>query len=395
MLEAQATKRRKIQRNSDNECILLSPPWQPLAEHLTPEEYREMMVDAKMYGLYQLAIVSAIDALTQAGTKITKIGVVGAGFGGLVQSVLEAIRETKVQCDVFALDNNPVALAELRRRQRTESGWKQVDVLDADMRDHGFVDCLIGQVDILVSELLGGFGHNKLAPECLIECHLLLKPTGMAIPRSTTSYLAPVHARILRRVLLNSKDPHDCERWWVHAQHLCETTDVVLLAQPLQVFAFAYPQKRGTFYRRRCLRFSSSSCKPVEKSFGDTERWCHGFMGYFEAELHGEIRLSTLPGRATPELKKWDPVFFPVKTTFCLPAQLNIRRSSNATCARVWYSWSVTEDSLEGEEHKAEDTLEHNANGLHSYMSTRGRPTSAMADGCKRASCTNPVLYEV
>jgi len=360
--ENQATKNLKIPGKSD-ERMLLSSSRQALCEHLALREYRKMVVDSKKCLLYQLAIVSAIDALTQAGTNITKIGVVGAGFGGLVQSVLEAMRKTKLQCAVIAMDKNPIALVELRHRHYAESDWTQVEVLDADMRDNGLVNCFFGQVDILVSDLLGGFGDNELAPECLIACQRLLKPTGVAIPRSTQSYLAPVHARILRRAFLNSQDPNDCERWWVHAQHLCENTDVVLLAQPLPVFAFVYPHRHGTLYRRRCLRFSSSSCKPEGNLLNNSESWCHGFMGYFEAELHGEIRLSTLPGRATPELNEWNPVFFPAKITFCLPAQLNVRRVSSPAGDRVWYSWSVTDDAIEGEE--------QNARGVHCYMSTK------------------------
>jgi protein arginine N-methyltransferase 5 len=371
-----------------DERMLLSSARQPLCEHLTLRKYRKMVVDSKKYLLYQLAIVSAIDALTQAGTSITKIGVVGAGFGGLVQSVLEAMRKTKLQCAVIAMDKNPVALAELRHRHDTEADWKQVDVLDADMRDNGLIICFFGQVDILVSDLLGGFGDNELAPECLISWQRLLKPTGVAIPRSTQSYLAPVHARSLRRVLLNSQDPNDRERWWAYAQHLCENTDVVLLAQPLPVFAFVYPHKKGTLYRRRCLRFSSSSsCKPEGNLFNNSESWCHGFMGYFEAELHGTIRLSTLPGRATPEFNEWDPVFFPAKSTFCLPAQLNIRRLSSPAGDRVWYSWSVTDDAIEGEE--------QNARGMHCYISTNTNTGAPGVKLCHSRPTPECKLYEL
>jgi protein arginine N-methyltransferase 5 len=274
---------------------------------------------------------------------------------------MDATRETKVQSSVFAMDTNSVAVNELRRRKLTEPDWKQVDILDMDMRDDEFVDLYLGKVDILVSELLGGFGDNELAPECLTACKKLLSPTGVSIPSSTTSYLAPVHARDLRRVMLNSENPTNRERWWVHNQHLSRNTDVVLLARPLPVFSFVYPHNECALYRSRCLQFR---CEFAGDHFGKSESWCHGFMGYFEAALHGEVVLSTLPERATPDLQEWNPVFFPAKRTFCLPAQVNMRRASCSKGERVWYSWSViSEETPNGDE--------HNLNGRHCYMSCK------------------------
>ena len=327
-----------------------------------------MMLDPAKYAQYHLAIVSAIDELTKASSKTLAIAVVGAGFGGLVQSVLEAMQETGAQCDVVALDKNPVAVAELRRRKSTESDWKLVQVWEVDIRDHEFVETFEGQVDILVSELLGGFSDNELAPECLAACNRLLTRTGVVIPRSTTSYLAPVHAPTLRHVMLNSKDPNDFERWWVHAQHVsAEATDVVLLAHPLAVFTFEYPHvEKGTLYRRRCLPFTNMCSTEEHKQAVKRESWCHGFMGYFEADLHGGIMLSTVPGRATPQLMVWNPVFFPVKVQFCLPAQLNVCRASSQKGERVWYSWTLAID-------EESDDIEHNRRGLHCYMATGRR----------------------
>lgn len=46
--------------------------------------------------------------------------------------------------------------------------------------------------DILVSELLGSFGDNELSPECLDGAQRFLKPGGISIPASYTSYLQPI-----------------------------------------------------------------------------------------------------------------------------------------------------------------------------------------------------------
>lgn len=48
------------------------------------------------------------------------------------------------------------------------------------------------QADILVSELLGSFGDNELSPECLDGAQRLLRPGGISIPASYTSFLAPI-----------------------------------------------------------------------------------------------------------------------------------------------------------------------------------------------------------
>lgn len=42
----------------------------------------------------------------------------------------------------------------------------------------------------------------------------------------------------------------------------------------------------------------------------------HGFAGYFEAVLYGDIGISTHPERmdvVSPEMTSWFPIFFPVK----------------------------------------------------------------------------------
>lgn len=43
-----------------------------------------------------------------------------------------------------------------------------------------------------MSELLGSFSDNELSPECLDGAQRLLKPGGISIPCSYTSFLAPI-----------------------------------------------------------------------------------------------------------------------------------------------------------------------------------------------------------
>ena len=64
----------------------------------------------------------------------------------------------------------------------------QVTVVSCDMRHFRPSE----QADILVSELLGSFGDNELSPECLDGAQSFLKPGGVSIPRTYTSYAAPL-----------------------------------------------------------------------------------------------------------------------------------------------------------------------------------------------------------
>ena len=60
--------------------------------------------------------------------------------------------------------------------------------------------------DILVSELLGSFGDNELSPECLDGAQKFLKPGGISIPYSYTSYIGPLQSSKLYNEVRNCKD---------------------------------------------------------------------------------------------------------------------------------------------------------------------------------------------
>lgn len=64
----------------------------------------------------------------------------------------------------------------------------RVTLVPADMRSWAAPE----QADIIVSELLGSFGDNELSPECLDGAQSFLKPDGVSIPSSYTSYLQPI-----------------------------------------------------------------------------------------------------------------------------------------------------------------------------------------------------------
>lgn len=89
-----------------------------------------------------------------------------------------------------------------------------------------------------MSELLGSFGDNELSPECLEGVGSLLRPGGISIPASYTSYLAPACTHAVHASIKNMAKPERFEvgmvvRLWKH----------VVLAQPAPVFTFEHPEK--------------------------------------------------------------------------------------------------------------------------------------------------------
>lgn len=46
---------------------------------------------------------------------------------------------------------------------------------------------------------------------------------------------------------------------------------------------------------------------------------CHGFAGYFDAQLYKDVHLSIHPPTHTPNMFSWFPIYFPLRTPFYVP----------------------------------------------------------------------------
>ena len=104
---------------------------------------------------------------------------------------------------MFAVEKNPNAVITLQHQQ-LELWGDQVTVISSDMRDWN--PDPEDYADILVSELLGSFGDNELSPECLDGAQKFLKPRGISIPYSYTSYIGPLQSSKLYNEVRNCKD---------------------------------------------------------------------------------------------------------------------------------------------------------------------------------------------
>ena len=113
------------------------------------------------------------------------------------------------------------------------------------------------------------------------------------------------------------------------------------LAPPLPVFSFRHPSPPPPHNERyTTLRFAGRASRPAGL--------CHGFAGYFEATLFGDVTLSTHPATHTPNMFSWFPIFFPLEKPMTCPAGCDIEVSIWRCVAthKVWYEWAVTQPAL-------------------------------------------------
>ncbi|KAG6332759.1 hypothetical protein ID866_6333 [Astraeus odoratus] len=146
----------------------LQNPLQPLMDNLQSITYQTFEQDPVKYLNYEEAIYRALVEWPDSGRIV--ICVAGAGRGPLVARSLKAVRRSRKQAVIYALEKNPNAWVTLQDRKARDWG-SSVQLVFGDMRQVELPE----KVDILVSELLGSFGDNELSPECLDGAMRFLK----------------------------------------------------------------------------------------------------------------------------------------------------------------------------------------------------------------------------
>ncbi|KDD76850.1 PRMT5 arginine-N-methyltransferase [Helicosporidium sp. ATCC 50920] len=255
------------------------------------------------------------------------VAVVGAGRGPLVAAALSAASKTGVRVHVFAVEKNPNAVLTLQHRHSLDGWAGRVSLVAGDMRDWK----PRRQVDVLVSELLGSFGDNELSPECLDGAQSVLREGGICVPQSYASFLAPLSTHKLWTDARGFKEVERFETPYVVRMHRAR-----VLAPPQRVHEFVHPAPQPAD-NERCASLSFS----VD---GQGASVCHGFVGYFDTELYGGVRLSIVPETHTPGMNSWFPIYFPVHAPFYVPKDSTIEVTIWRKTSRhkVWYEWLVT-----------------------------------------------------
>nr|XP_041568811.1 protein arginine N-methyltransferase 5 isoform X8 [Taeniopygia guttata] len=311
----------------------LQSPLQPLMDNLESQTYEVFEKDPIKYCQYQQAIFKCLTDRVpeeERETNVQVVMVLGAGRGPLVAAALRAARQAGARLRLYAVEKNPNAVVTLENCQWEEWG-SQVAVVARDMRGWAAPEA----ADLVVSELLGSFGDNELSPECLDGARGCLKEDGVSIPQSYTSFLAPVSSSKLYNEVRGCRE-HDR-----HPEAQFETPYVVRLHNFHQV---APPQP--------CFTFQHPNPDPCPDNSRYTElSWrvevgtvLHGFAGYFETRLYGDVTLSIRPETHSPGLFSWFPIFFPIKQPVPVRAgqEVSVAFWRVATPTKVWYEWAVT-----------------------------------------------------
>ena len=111
------------------------------------------------------------------------------------------------------------------------------------------------------------------------------------------------------------------------------------LAAPLPVFTFQHPaEAKGPPDNSRYLSLEFKRNELPQAT-------CHGFAGYFEAQLYGDVWLSTHPETHTPNMFSWFPVYFPLAEPLVIPQSRHIQAHwwRCVSAHEVWYEWAVSE----------------------------------------------------
>ena len=319
----------------------LQSPLQPLADNLESVTYEVFEKDPVKYDQYEKAITAALeDWIRKKKPQHRKdrvvVAVVGAGRGPLVTRALQASEKAQVDIELWAVEKNPNAFVLLQRHQRET--WKgRVNLVQSDMRSwkgphsKGPARHTTYSIDILISELLGSFADNELSPECLDAVTPLLTPKhGVSIPCSYASFLTPIatpkiHSDLSTR---SRSDPSAQHMPWVAMLHsfdflsvrsqvngsqdLSSRIEQESLPLVLETWSFRHdpPSTGGESHQQPNKRQCHMTFPIRDRAV------CHGFAGYFEAELYHGVDLSTNPltmQDKSPDMTSWFPIFFPLK----------------------------------------------------------------------------------
>ncbi|MES1905921.1 MAG: Protein arginine N-methyltransferase 5 [Paramarteilia canceri] len=174
----------------------LLTPLQPLRDNLNSEIYNVFEHDTVKYVAYAAAFRSALklafdkkcsqqkkdthiiiennnrdckNELENNSNQIVVI-VLGPGRGPLVAKVVEESNLLDIPIDLYVVEKNKYVIPTLERRNETE--WNSIaKIFCADCRTWP----ASFKADIIVSEMLGSFSDNELAPEILEAAERLLK----------------------------------------------------------------------------------------------------------------------------------------------------------------------------------------------------------------------------
>ena len=162
----------------------------------------------------------------------------------------------------------------------------------------------------------------------------------MSIPQEYTSYIAPISASKLHAAVGAMKGSKD-DREHYETPYVVKLHSIGVLADTQEAFTFAHPNRpeggAAAIDNRRYKRFV------FEARAQDTPACVHGFAGYFDAKLYGDVHLSIHPPTHTPDMSSWFAIYFPLQHPVHWPAgaALEAHMWRDGDARKVWYEWCV------------------------------------------------------
>lgn len=339
----------------------IMPPLLPHHNNLSNEVYHTFEKDSVKYDLYEKAIKAALlellnDTPNDQSTKSMNfvILVAGAGRGPLVDKTFNVLNELGiVNFKLLAIEKNPHALLYLEKRN-FEHWSNKVEIFNADIRNWDKNT----KVDVCISELLGSFGCNELAPECINSIEKYhSKPTTKFIPQSYSSLALPVSSPILYQTLKQKGEKYLQTPCIAHNVPFCKASSRV---NELWKFSHGF---HGVLESNKASISTFRIKNKVE---------IHGIAGFFIATLFKDVQISIVPrdsvikslkeqdfstvepqtGNASPRLKgghtenmkSWSPIFFPLEEPLFVndDTEIEMFMARSHSGGEVWYEWGLS-----------------------------------------------------
>jgi protein arginine N-methyltransferase 5 len=318
-------------------------PLQPLSTNLDSNTYSVFEQDKAKYSKYHEAMLEALGSLmmrpeSKERTNFTLM-VLGAGRGPLVDAMISAIHKLRLKgkhFKIYALDKNHSSIVSLRYKKVNE--WDnylpdiETTIVEDDMRTWMPEE----KADIIATELLGSFSDNELSPECIDGTWRFSTPKTISIPQSYSSYLAPICSFRMRQEL-HKASLVACSQDNFDKIRVVRLRNYYLISTPKKLFTYehlnlGFPPRERANERTQNLKFHT-----------EVETTCHGFAGYFTAQLFGRVHISTNPMMKTPAMESWFPAYVPIEEPIVMPADssIEVRFCRKEDNERVWYEWMI------------------------------------------------------
>jgi type I protein arginine methyltransferase len=283
----------------------------------------------------------AINAVVRPGDIVLDVG---AGSG-----ILSVFAARAGAAAVYAVERTPIAALAEQLAAANEVA-DTITVIHGDVMDIELPE----QVDVIVSEWLGGFGIDEgmLAP-VIAARDRWLKPTGVMIPHSVTAWTALVHDRYLAETIEFLRgDP-----FGLKLEVLVEMTvnEIIYSGTFRHLAAGDRRSEPCRLWTTNADRTSLEQAQAPHESKPLLPVHDHGTANalalWFSAELAPGISLSVAPGDPPTH---WGMTTAPLRSPVELTPGMIVRarvRTAPARPVGTWTSWAIAMPGADWEEH--------------------------------------------